>query len=77
MTPYFSKVISVSRFPIIVGVVFIHALIISNGTDLHYFLGNVVGRIGVPLFMDGGVDSRAIPCCRPLLLECRNLRMEH
>lgn len=50
MTPYFSKVISVSRFPIIVGVVFIHALIISNGTDLHYFLGNVVGRIGVPLF---------------------------
>lgn len=50
MTPYFSKVISVSRFPIIVGVVFIHALIISNGTDLHYFLGNVIGRIGVPLF---------------------------
>ena len=50
MTPYFSKVISISRFPIIVGVVFIHALIISNGTDLHYFLGNVIGRIGVPLF---------------------------
>lgn len=50
MTPYFSKVISISRFPIIVGVVFIHALIISNGTELHYFLGNVIGRIGVPLF---------------------------
>ena len=50
MTPYFSKVISISRFPIIVGVVFIHALIISNGTDLHYFLGNIIGRIGVPLF---------------------------
>ena len=37
MTPYFSKVISVSRFPIIVGVVFIHALIISNGTDIDIF----------------------------------------
>lgn len=50
MTPYISKVISVSRFPIILGVVFIHSLIISNDTDIHYFLGNIVGRIGVPLF---------------------------
>ena len=29
------------------------------------------------IIMDGGVDSRAIPCRWQLLLECRNLRMEH
>lgn len=49
MTPYISKAISVSRFPIICGIVFIHTQIFE-ATYLSLFCGEIFGRIGVPLF---------------------------
>ena len=50
MTPYISKVISVTRFPIIIGPVMIHCQTGFDVTPYRLFWGEMVGRITVPLF---------------------------
>lgn len=50
MSPYFSNFISFSRFPIILGIICIHASFTSNHNTLYFVLGETFGRIGVPLF---------------------------
>lgn len=49
MNPYISKVISVSRFPMICGVVMIHSQIFER-TNVSLFFGEMYGRICVPFF---------------------------
>lgn len=50
MTSYFSNFIAYSRFPIIFGVVCIHAGFCSSHGLLYFVMGECFGRIGVPLF---------------------------
>lgn len=49
MNSYISEVISVSRFPMICGVVMIHSQIFER-TNVSLFLGEMYGRICVPFF---------------------------
>lgn len=49
MTSYLSKVISISRFPMICGVVMIHSQIFSK-SYISLFCGEILGRICVPFF---------------------------
>lgn len=50
MTTYFSNFITLSRLPIILGVVCIHAGYFCDYGLFYYIFGEVFGRIGVPLF---------------------------
>ena len=50
MTPYISKAISVTRFPVILGPVMIHCQTGFDATPYRLFWGEMVGRITVPLF---------------------------
>ena len=49
MTPYISKVISISRFPIITGIVMLHSISIGK-SFVSLLFGMVFGSIGVPFF---------------------------
>ena len=49
MTSYISKIISTSRFPIILGIVMLHSYIIGK-SYISLLFGLVYGSIGVPFF---------------------------
>lgn len=68
MTPYISRAISATRFPIILGPVMIHCQTGFDSTPYRLFWGEMVGRITVPLFFiisgylffqkfDGSIDA--------------------
>ena len=60
MTPYISKAISATRFPIILGPVMIHCQTGFDSAPYRLFWGEMVGRITVPLFFfffDGSIDA--------------------